>query len=120
MQPEDKFVLDFLPILREYLHTRLVDNMDRHLDVLEEQVRLLTEPSPVVRESASESESESASEKSEEIFSRGDGLYFRIKLDDLKEHMQQFILSSLKFSSKEELEAAYPGHLATIHFPPIK
>ena len=99
MRPEDEFILEFLPILRRYLSYKKIDNLDKQLNLLEEQLQSLN---PVINEPTGENESVSSDTDN------SDKLVVDISLHDLKDDVQNFIIQSLGYSDVHSLLEDYP------------
>ena len=99
MRAEDKFILDFLPILRTYLHTRQIQNLDQQLEILENQLQVLKEDIIIDDESdVNDDESDVNDDESD----KNSNLHIDLTLYDLDHTVQEWILTSLGFSSIEE------------------
>jgi len=84
MTPEDKFILDFIPVLKSYLNAKNIDFLDADLDRIQSHLDDIQDESSV------------------------ESLVIEITMDELTPEIQEFIIGSYGCDTKEELFAENP------------
>lgn len=111
--PEDEFILGFLPVLRKYLSYKKIDTLDKQLDLLESQLQSLRTLSndasfSTFEEVKEEYNSESSQEENNYDDDSNDKLVFDITFYDLKEDVQRYVSEALGYENVDELLKNHP------------
>jgi len=114
MNPEDEFILSFLPVLRKYLSYKKIDNLDNQLNLLEAQLQSIHLMENNQNSDSSADDENEVSNNSEVGESSGDGdasndkLVFDITFHDLQEDVQKFAYGALGYQSVDDLIKDHP------------